>query len=269
MNRVVIHSAPRSGSSWLGEIFNSSPSVLYKFQPLFSYRFKSFLDQFSSADAIDEFFTNLLGAHDDFLDQTEQRENGHKPIFLKQRCTHVVYKEVRYHYILDNLMKTDPDVKSILLIRNPFEVLVSFRNAEREFRKDLGWNFDEEWRFSRSKNMGGRESYFGYEKWKESALLFQYLQKKYIDQVMLIDYKELVENTHDIVRKMFSFSDVPLGKQTLDFINRSSCLEIGGDYSVFRSHKKIFSGAGLSEEIRMFIYDDLRGTTLEHYLEDL
>ena len=31
----------RSGTSWLGQIFDSSPEVRYSFQPLFSYEFKN------------------------------------------------------------------------------------------------------------------------------------------------------------------------------------------------------------------------------------
>ena len=44
---VAIHGVPRSGTSWIGEIINSSPNVLYKFQPLFSYALKDFLTTFS------------------------------------------------------------------------------------------------------------------------------------------------------------------------------------------------------------------------------
>ncbi len=40
MNNIVIHSVLCSGSSWLGEIINSSPNVLYQFQPLFSHEFQ-------------------------------------------------------------------------------------------------------------------------------------------------------------------------------------------------------------------------------------
>ena len=37
MKNVAIFGVPRSGTSWLGQIFNSSPMVAYRFQPLFSY----------------------------------------------------------------------------------------------------------------------------------------------------------------------------------------------------------------------------------------
>ncbi|MDH5934310.1 hypothetical protein, partial [Vibrio splendidus] len=59
MHKVAIHSVPRSGSSWLGEIINSSPQVNYSFQPLFSYEFKSYLNENSSLENINNFFYNL------------------------------------------------------------------------------------------------------------------------------------------------------------------------------------------------------------------
>ena len=39
---ISIHGVPRSGTSWLGQILDSSPKVRYKFQPLFSYAFKKY-----------------------------------------------------------------------------------------------------------------------------------------------------------------------------------------------------------------------------------
>ena len=40
MTPVFAFGVPRSGTSWFGELFNSSPRVAYRFQPLFSYAFK-------------------------------------------------------------------------------------------------------------------------------------------------------------------------------------------------------------------------------------
>ena len=45
--KVAIHGVPRSGTTWLGSIFDSSPNVIYRNQPLFSYAFKSYLSEHS------------------------------------------------------------------------------------------------------------------------------------------------------------------------------------------------------------------------------
>ncbi len=54
--KIAVHGVPRSGTSWLSEIFNSSPRVLFKYQPLFSYVLKDFLNPGSSREEIGAFF---------------------------------------------------------------------------------------------------------------------------------------------------------------------------------------------------------------------
>ena len=46
--RVAIHGPPRSGTTWIGEIVNSSPRTIVKYQPLFSYALKDYLSPGSS-----------------------------------------------------------------------------------------------------------------------------------------------------------------------------------------------------------------------------
>ena len=102
MRKIAIHSVPRSGSTWLGEILNSSPDVKYCFQPLFSYQFKDFLDEGSSREEVDRFFMLLSNTDDDYICQKLQRRAGTLPSPNKSKlATHVIYKEVRYHHILD------------------------------------------------------------------------------------------------------------------------------------------------------------------------
>ena len=72
MKRIAIHSVPRSGSSWLGQIFNSSVKVCFRFQPLFSYVFKGYLDEKSSREDILTFFKLIAKSNDDFLLQSDK-----------------------------------------------------------------------------------------------------------------------------------------------------------------------------------------------------
>lgn len=152
MKRIAIHSAPRSGSSWVGQLFNSSPKVSFKFQPLFSYAFKGGLDENSSKNDIEIFFDEISKSNDDFLLQKDKVESGIYPKFDKDHMiTHVAYKEVRYHHILENLLQQDSELKVIGIIRNPFSVINSFLQSPREFRRDLGWSELEEWRLASKK----------------------------------------------------------------------------------------------------------------------
>jgi hypothetical protein len=66
-HKVAIHGVPRSGTTWLGEIINSSPKTAYRYQPLFSYAHKDFLTNASTKTEINEFFIRLLQCEDDFV----------------------------------------------------------------------------------------------------------------------------------------------------------------------------------------------------------
>ena len=122
---IAIHGVPRSGTNWVGEILNSSPRTIYKFQPFFSYAFKSFLTSNSSAEQVQRFFSLLAVKRDGFLDQEEARAEATLPRFSKQDPTHLVYKEVRYHHILANLLKKATNTRLIAVIRNPLSVISS------------------------------------------------------------------------------------------------------------------------------------------------
>lgn len=52
MNKFAMFGVPRSGTSWLSQIFNSHPSIVMRFQPLFSFGHKGRLSENSSESDI-------------------------------------------------------------------------------------------------------------------------------------------------------------------------------------------------------------------------
>lgn len=236
IRHIAIHSVPRSGSTWLGEILNSSPKVKYGFQPLFSYALKSALTPQSDADEIADFFYRLLRIADDFIDQTDQRRKGTLATFAKQPpFTHVGYKEVRYHHVLDNLLQTAPMVRAVLLIRNPVEVIDSWVGAPREF--DPAWDVDAELMTGASKNMGRPEEFFGLEKWIETAQRFLALSERFPDRTLIVDYAQLKADPLQQAQRLFAFCDLDFGLQTQAFIARSTSAVVRDTYSVFRGSR--------------------------------
>ncbi|TVZ59144.1 sulfotransferase domain-containing protein [Flavobacteriaceae bacterium MAR_2010_105] len=269
MHKIAIHSVPRSGSSWLGNIFNSHPKVIFKYQPLFSYAFKDYLNINSSEKEIELFFEQLMHSDDDFINQKDGIEKGNIPVFQKNNdITHVLYKEVRYHYLLDNLLKQSPDLKLILLVRNPLAVLYSWYTAPKEFRRELGWVFEDEWLSAPKKNLGKVEEYNGYEKWKEATLLFHQLHQDYPDQVFLLKYQHLLKHTQDIVEQIFSFVGLSMHEQTLKFISASQSVHHEDAYSVFKKRTNDDQWKQLPQSIIDYIRNDLKSTSLESYLHE-
>lgn len=239
MRKIAIHSVPRSGSSWVGQIFNSSPSVNFKFQPIFSYAFKDYLTESSSVKEINTFFKSIKESNDSFLLQQDKVESGVYPKFKKnKKVTHVVYKEVRYHNILENMMAIDPDVIVVGIVRNPYAVISSFLKSPREFRKDLGWNELDEWRCAKNKNMDKPEEFYGYEKWKEVVFLFQRLKKLYPSRFYYVKYEDLLTSTRTEVEKIFSFCDIEVTSQTNSFLMQSSTINNDDTYSVYKKKNR-------------------------------
>lgn len=270
MKRIAIHSVPRSGSTWLGTIFDSHPRVIYKYQPLFSYKFKDYLSEYSSNKRIVQFFDELKTTEDEFLDQKKAKKRGIVPKFKKESSTEaVVYKEVRYHHVLENILSKAEDVKVIGLIRNPLSTIYSWLNAPKEFKKDEGWKVEEEWRFAPKKNLCKPEEFNGYEKWKEVALLFESFQELYPENFMLVKYHDLLSNTEDEVRRIFKFADLKVSAQTMSFLSKSRNKTMDDPYSVYRAKKADNKWKGkLPKDIVSFIKEDLESKGLEKYLFD-
>jgi hypothetical protein len=270
IKKIALHSAPRSGSTWLGQIFNSHPEVAYRFQPLFSYAFKDRLNECSRLPSINQFFWDLLDSQDKFLLQIDEGSLAKRKVVFEKsnNPTHVVYKEVRYHHILKNLLKQDPDIKVIGLVRNPMAVINSWQRSPREFRRDLGWDLMEEWRDANKKNLHRIEEFHGFTKWKAATKLFLRLKKEYPDNFYLITYNELLTDTVGHVSKVFAFCELDMADATMKFLADSRSQHDTDEYSVYKSHVVDSDWEKeLDPRITKEIITELTGTEMEQFLK--
>lgn len=267
MRRIAIHSVPRSGSTWLGSIFDSSPEVRYAYQPLFSYEFKGRLNENSSKSDIISFFREIGNSKNEFINQIQSKEKGVIPSFSKSTVIQsIVYKEVRYHHILENMLEADDQLKVIGLIRNPLSVINSWLKAPKEFRTDLGWIEEEEWRHAPQKNSGKVEEYNGYNKWKEVTMLFENLKKKFSNRFYLLKYEDLIRNPVKVVRHMFEFCGLEVHTQTYDFINNKEKHHTDA-YSVYKNKLCLNKWMQeLNSDIAQAILYDINKSSLNRYL---
>ena len=267
MKRIAIHGVPRSGTSWLASIFDSSPTVSYRHQPLFSYAFKGFLNEDSSNSDIVSFFNYIAGTKDSFVTQKEQKEKETLPTFNKGEIQHVAYKEARYHHIVRNLLEKDSQINVVGIVRNPKAVLASWFNAPKEFDKQ-NWSFEKEWELAESKNQNKREEFYGYQKWKEVATLFLQLSQDYPDRFYLIEYKDMLNDSRNEIEQLFEFCGINFTEQTIDYLKESSSLDNSHDaYSVYRKKKDDNSWVNiLPNEVSEAIDSDLSNTPLERFI---
>ena len=264
-----IHGLPRSGTSWLGEIFNSHPRVCYRFQPIFSYALKEFVTASSSREEIESFFDILQKINDPFLDQLEARASKALPVFEKETPSHVAYKEVRYHNILPNLLRKHPGVHVFLIVRDPRATIHSWWKSPKEFRGDLGWCIEQEWRYAICKNLNRPEEYNGFERWKEAVRLFVHLAESQSERVTLIRYADLLANPVGKATMLFHKVGLDLSDQTRSFLEQSRNHDGSRHrYSVFRTRSKDNEWIGslpvyIAEEIER----DVANTPLVKFLD--
>ncbi|MGM7683384.1 sulfotransferase family protein [Cytobacillus sp. Hm23] len=264
---ISIHGVPRSGTTWLGQVLDSSPQVRYKYQPLFSYAFKDRLNLQSKNEEILNFYRELYYKSDDFLDQVKQKEIGIHPKFTvkNKHPKYLVTKMVRYHYLIPHLISNVSNIKFLLIVRNPCGVLNSWKKAPREFNRE--WDFKDQWEFAQNKNMFRPEEYFGFNKWKEATKLFLEMERLYKERVMLIKYEELVENPMKVTKHIYKFFNIDLSIQTEDFIDSSTKIFLDDIYSVYKGQKDVNDWKGeLDQNIVRKIYESLENTEFERFL---
>lgn len=252
MNKVAIFSVPRSGSSWLGQIFNSHPGVIFRFQPNFAYSFNYHLSQNSSKKDIHNFYQALRDTNDAFIKGEITISSKQGISFIKDKPKAIVFKETHFINVISNLVKKS-DTKVVGLIRSPFAVINSWIQLPKEF--DLSWSIEKEWRKAELKNNNNETFYFGYEKWKETAFLFLELKKSYPEQFYLLNYDSLLTSKEIVIKDLFDFCGLEMTLQTLDFLNRSSKTNDEDAYSVFKNKSQ---DDGWKTELPQFIIDEIR-----------
>ncbi len=258
---VALYGVPRSGTSWLGQILDSCPDAVYRYQPLFSYRFKNRITTESSTDEIEQFFQELYCAdEDDFLNQKEKRISGIYPVFSSKNTDPAIlsYKEARFLYTIPLLIQRYTKIKIVGIIRNPYDVLESWINAPLEF--DQEWDILEEWNFAAKKNEFRPENYYGYYKWKEYIKLNVEMQKMYPERFITVRYEDLYQDAINVSKNLFSFLGMPFTDQTEKFIKASQSKTVSDKYGVYRDKNQEYKRRySLPKKVRDRISKDLTG----------
>lgn len=265
MNKVGIFGTPRSGTSWLGHIFNSHPDVALRFQPLFSYGHKGCLSESSSTEDIRSFFEGILYTQDTFATMTSETQRDY-PTFKKSELpTHIVFKETRYLHIIENMLAQCSEVKIVGIVRNPLAVLASWMLAPKEFSPQ--WDIYSEWRKAPSKNQNKPEEFFGFDKWKESAEAFLRFETQFPKQFFLVHYDELNSLPLQTTEKLFDFCGLNVCDQVQEFLVASKSRHDTDPYSVFRAKANDDRWHDvLPEDIVNKIMLELKNTPLEIFL---
>lgn len=252
---VAIFGCPRSGTSWLGQLFNASEAVAYRYQPLFSYEFKNWFGRHGvTAVSLDSLGQALLEAKSDFVLQDLR-----PPKVLP--ATHLVWKEVRYHALMSALAALPGLHKLIYIHRPALDVINSWYQAPKEFR--AGQDIHAEYLDAPSKNTDPCE-YNGFNKWKESLALALAAKAEQPEKVVLVSYDRLRADPLGQLSALFDAVGLAMSHQVREFIVASTSTHDDDAYSVFRSRE---AEMRLPQDIVAYLgADQQAGTLMERAL---
>jgi hypothetical protein len=265
LKKIAIFGVPRSGTSWLSELFDSHPDVIMRFQPLFSYGHKGALSEYSSNEEIERFYDDILRTTDTFvLMDTPNQINF--PKFKKNVFPgHICFKETRYLHIIENMLKKS-DLRVIGIIRNPLANLASWIKAPKEFQSQ--WDIRQEWREAKLKNQGKPEEFYGFNKWKQVASSFLEYAERYPSKFLAVTYANLNSNTANVLERLFAFFGLSMHEQVFQFIEDSKNRHDEDPYSVYRGKASDNNWRGIiPDDIIETIVSELQGTLLERFLD--
>ena len=265
LTTILIHGVPRSGTSWLGQIFNAHQDVAYRYQPLFSHAFKDRLAPDSSPEAVAEFFDDLMITDDPFVLGRDPDIHASNPEFSKSAdSTHLVVKHVRYHHLLSKWLRSQDNLKVVALVRHPCAVMLSWFNAPREFNPE--WDPHKEWRSAQSKNQDRPEEFNGFERWKEAARLFLRLSQERPQQCRLLRYCDLLTDPLGETESVFRWAGLQPTTQSIAFVRESTSRHVENAYAV---HKIKNDDRRWQKDLHPAIADailsDIKDTELEHF----
>ncbi len=196
---------PRSGTSWLSQIFDSHPDVRFRLSPLFSYDFKNRLNETSTREEWEVVLRGAYGSDSAFMDQTERRKRGEYPIFpAKAKApVHFAIKDTRFHNLARRALELLPNLDLIALVRHPCGAMHSWLTSKGEF--PAGADPMAEWRSGRCRKTGYGE-YWGFDDWKQVTDMHLELARIFPGRVLIQRYEDLVRDSRASVGAIFAFA---------------------------------------------------------------
>lgn len=261
-----ISGMPRSGTTWLSQIFASSPDVRLKFCPLFSYEFKNILDESSSADDWMKLFLDVYVTNSEFLDQDYLRKKGLVPTFVEKNKNprHLFIKSTRFHNLVPHMLRLNENVRFIHIVRHPCATIYSWLTTPGEFPQYA--DPLTEWKSGDCRKTGPGE-FWGFDDWKKVTTQALRLSELYPGRFKIVSYEDLIKDTRSCTKDLFDYFKIPYQKQTNEFIELSHSKHDVNKRSVYKNPDLLERwSTGLDQSIVSICLHELRGTELEQFL---
>jgi len=230
---VFLLGMPRSGTTWLSQIFESARDFVVRLSPPYSYAFRDRLTEASRREDWHEVLQGAISSEDAFLTQDWRRDSGELTRFEKDSAsiTRLAVKDTRFHHLYRAGMAALPGARTIYIVRHPAASLWSWKNC-KEF-PDVAV-FEEEWRTARCRKQEGRGEYWGFDDWLALAAEYRAAAQADPRRYLIVRYEDLVRNPDETAERMFGHCGLPLRPETAEFISRSRSSFDPRPYSVFK-----------------------------------
>jgi hypothetical protein len=264
---IFLLGMPRSGTTWLSQILESSPDILVRLSPNFSHALKNKLSPLSTMAEWRDVLRAVCRTDDPFLTLDILRDTGELirfPDAGSRVATHLVLKDTRFHAVYRAGMRRMPKARTIYIVRHPAAVLWSWKSC-REF--PVGADFKTEWRSGACRKKGSEGEYWGFEDWKNLTLSYCELAASHPDRYRIVRYEDVVDRAMQEIETIFSFMGIPLPGHTLDFIETTHSRHDDRPYSIFKSKSVAHAWRGhFPADILSQISAEVKGTCLERFV---
>lgn len=229
---IVVCGMPRSGTSWLGQIFDSSPNVAFRMEPLFSYRFKNIINASSTNEEIEKFFIDVYQTDDDFITQKLNRTSGAYRIFDKaSEEGFLVIKTTRHHDLLERYLQFADNIEIVSLVRHPCAAINSWIHTDREFLKK-GCSIAKDWKSGNCRKDSVGE-FWGFDDWLSVTENHVRLSNDY-SNFRIVKYSTLVNQPERVTKDLFDLFNMEYTEQTASFLIDCHRQHNTDPYAVFK-----------------------------------
>ena len=264
-NIIWLTGMPRSGTTWLSQIFASNPDIRVKFCPLFSYSFKNTLNEAGTTEQWQAMFSKVFVTEDPYMDQQHLHKTGLLPKFEKNPNPNILLiKSNRFHHLTENILKKCLNVKFVSLVRNPCATIYSWLSNPLEFPS--GQDPDTEWRFGNCKKNDIGE-FWGFEDWKRVTALHLRLAHEWPDRFFLERYENILKAPLVRSKILFEKLGLEVPQATIDFIKASQSRHDTHRRSVYKDPSKLTDWKiGLNKNISDQIHQEIINTELSVFM---
>jgi len=235
---LLVNGVPRSGTSAIGSMIGKEVNCSYRFQPLFSYKYRERAQEYKGIEGLNALTEELDQCDDDFI-RNGMSEAGLN-IIESSQTDMMLIKQVRYHEYLSGWLERK-GTKLICVIRDPRACIYSQTSIVNEWEGSLDEYPD--WINAPHINCNKYE-YFGLAGWLRFCFIAEMLEKKYPCRVKLLRYEDFCSDNR-ILQQAVDDLDLPITLET-DLQKRKSANTV---YGVSARSEKDWK-KGLSIEIK-------------------